>query len=522
MRISRLSTALALAFSFFVLSQAHATIVVGKAGNCAAIWDTSTASATPNSKGASLTCTDGDPTCDTDGQPNGTCSISLTACVGQTSDSCPTPAPITGALKFKSLIGGVPKRNVVLGFVPPAAGTCASASMGLALVRVPKNTSKPLKKLKPSKKVSLQLKAKGFLNALTVQCVPPGTVTTGAVCPPRTDGASLPNQITLQVPSTGSDLDNGWTGSSHNFPIIQGSTLKYCLSNCDGTSDTLCDGSGTTGDGSLNGPTFGAPLPLLASGVPVCVINRYQAQTVTSTFDLASGVGSSQINLFSDVYLTNNPGEVCPRCNPDTPTNTPEEQIGKRGKCSTTARAGVGTACTIEGQVKVTLGAGNQQYFLSSACIPSQSQNTASLDIRLPLTTGEAPPLVGPLPCPDSAGPQTSDDACGAGGTCTEGACTGTSCVSGSGTSCIDSKGGISQACCSSNTQTPCFNTRGGGSITRTGTPIPASGQGTFAATFCIARTNSSLINGVTGLPGPGALLLPSVRTVTCGGSPCP
>jgi hypothetical protein len=26
----------------------------------------------------------------------------------------------------------------------------------------------------------------------------------------------------------------------------------------------------------------------------------------------------------------------------------------------------------------------------------------------------------------------------------------------------------------------------------------------------------------VTGLPGPGALLLPSVRTVTCGGSPCP
>src|SRR5262245_62059097 len=302
MRISQLSTALALAFSFSALSQAHATTVVGKSGNCAAIWDTSTASATPNSKGATLTCTDGDPTCDTDGQPNGTCNISLTACVGQTSDSCPTPPPITGALKFKSLIGGVPKRNVVLGFVPPAAGTCATASMGLALKRVPKNTSKPLKKLNPSKKVVLQLKSKGFLNALTVQCVPPGTPGGGGgtVCAPRSDGANLPNQITLQVPSTGSDLDNGWTGSSHNFPIIQGSTLKYCLSNCDGTSDTLCDGSGTTGDNSLNGPTFGAPLPLLASGVPVCVINRYQAPTISSTFDLASGVGSGQINLFSE------------------------------------------------------------------------------------------------------------------------------------------------------------------------------------------------------------------------------
>src|SRR5262245_58383205 len=472
MRISRPSTALALALSLAFWSQAHATIVAGKGGNCAAIWDTSTATATPNPKGATLTCTDGDPTCDTDGQPNGTCNISLTACVGQISDSCPTPPPITGALKFKSLIGGVPKRNVVLGFVPPAAGTCASAGMGLALKRVPKNTSKPLKQFKPSKKVVLQLKSKGFLNALTVQCVSAGggNVPVTNVCAPRSDGANLPNQITLQVPSTGSDLDNGWTGSSHNFPIIQGSTLKYCLSNCDVTGDTLCDGSGTTGDGSLNGPTFGAPLPLLASGVPVCVINRYQEPTITSTFDLASGVGSGQINLFSDVYLTNNSGEVCPRCNPDTAPSSPEDAIGKRGKCSSTARAGAGTACTIEGQVKVTLGAGNQQYFLSSACIPAQSQNTASLDIRLPLTTGQAPPLVGPLPCPDSAGPQTSDDACGAGGTCTEGACTGSACVSGSGTSCIDPKGGISQACCYNSQQTPCFGPSGGGSVIWKGT----------------------------------------------------
>src|SRR4029450_1867021 len=140
MRISRLSTAMALAFSFCLLSQAHATIVSGKGGNCAAIWDTSTANATPNSKGASLTCTDGDPTCDADGVPNGACQILLTACVGQVSDSCPTPPPLTGPLKFKSLIGGVPKRNVVVGFVPPAGGACAATTMRLATIPVPENT----------------------------------------------------------------------------------------------------------------------------------------------------------------------------------------------------------------------------------------------------------------------------------------------------------------------------------------------------------------------------------------------
>src|SRR4030095_13307758 len=108
--------------------------------------------------------------------------------------------------------------------------------LNLALKRVPKNPTKPLRKRLPSKKVKLQLKAKGFANVLPVQCTLPHKG-----CPLRTDDPSFPNQITLQTPSTGSDLDNGWTGTSHNFPVIQGSTLKYCLSNCDCTSDTLCD-----------------------------------------------------------------------------------------------------------------------------------------------------------------------------------------------------------------------------------------------------------------------------------------
>jgi hypothetical protein len=503
MRITRLSAVTALAFTLGTLVQAGADQVPGKKGDCAATWDTGPAAATVGNAKSFLTCQDGDPSCDTDGLTNGICNIVLNACVGQATEACPSPPALASELKFTGKIN----KGIVSGFVPPGAPpSCGTAgTLVLPLKRVPKKQTKPLKKYKPSKKVSLVMKAKKFKNQLLVQCIPP---TGGTTCPLRTDDPNLPTQLTLTVPETGSDLDNGWTGSSHNFPVVNGSQLKYCLSNCDGTSDTLCDGMGTTGESSLNGPQFGAPLPLLAANVPVCVINRFQDSTITSIYDLATGQGQGDVNLFSDVYLTNNPTEVCPRCNPSGAA-----AIGQPGKCSQTART-PNASCTIGGQVKVALGAGNQQYYLSGDCIPVQSQLTATLDIKLPLTTGDAPALTGALPCGDNAGPQLQSDDCGT-GTCSEGSCTGTACISGSGVNCIDAKGGISQACCSNNTTTPCFLSKVTGSITRTGTPVPPGGTGAYAATFCIARTNSTLINTVTGLPGPGALILPSEAVVT-------
>jgi hypothetical protein len=507
MRIIRLCSVTALAFTAGLLSQARADQVPGKNGNCAATWDTGTATVTLGTGGkpAVLSCQDGDPSCDTDGVPDGLCTIVINACVGQITDTCPTPPPLTNPLKF-SAAGS--KKLVQGGFVPPGAPpSCGTpGTVVIPLKRVPKNVNKPLKKFNPSKKSTAIMKSKGgFLNKLSVQCVPP---IGGTTCALRTDDPALPAQVTLTVPATGSDLDTGWTGSSHNFPVVNGSSIKYCLSNCDGTSDTLCDGSGTTGEGSLNGPTFGAPLPLLAANVPVCVVSRYQTSPITNTFDLASGQSRGDVNLFSDTYLTNNPTEVCPRCNPTGGT-----AIGQPGRCSATART-PNAACIIGGQVNVALGAGNRQYFLASECIPVQSQLAATLDIRLPLTTGQAPALTGEKPCGDSAGPQVQADSCGS-GTCTEGACTGDACISGSGTSCIDAKGGISQACCSNNTATPCFLSRATGSITRSGTPATSGNTGASAATFCIARTQAAIINTVTGLPGPGAIILPTEVLVT-------
>jgi hypothetical protein len=142
---------------------------------------------------------------------------------------------------------------------------------------------------------------------LLVRCVPnpnPGTTTT--TLPGGTNNCS-PGQkeLTLAVPvadgahpelGNGSDLDNGWTGTSHNFPVIGGSSLVYCLSGCDVTTTFDCTATGTTGAGTANGATFGAPLPLLAANVPVCVVNQFVDTTLNGTYNLQTGAAGSAAN----------------------------------------------------------------------------------------------------------------------------------------------------------------------------------------------------------------------------------
>jgi hypothetical protein len=520
MKLSRLSSLTAVALATGLVSHAHAVQVTGKGGSCSAIWDSGTAAVAVSATGkpSLLTCNDGDSTCDADGQPNGVCMIDLNACAGVAVGTC-TPGTLT-SLKFN----GPAKK---LGFVAaPTAGTCGAGTvLSLPLKRVPKNPNKKFKKFNPSKKMVLLMKSKGFLNKLAVQCLPPGV----GSCPLRTDDPTFPAQITLTTPvatdpnkGNGSDLDNGWTGTSHNFPVIGGSKLTYCLSGCDGKTTFQCAGTGTTklGTGTttnpiVNGLTFGAPLPLLTTGVPVCVINRYQDPQLTGTFNLQTGeagaAGSpNEVKLFSDVWLrTKFPGEVCPRCNVPGGNGA----IGSTGTCSSSA-SNAGAPCRVDGEVSVA-GGGQNPYLLSSDCSPlgDNPQPNGTLDIQLKFTTGSTS-LAGPLPCRDSAGPQTQDDNCGS-GSCTA-TCTGSACV---GTNdkgeCIDAKGGIAQLCCSNNTATPCFPTRGGGTITRTGTPGTNGQTMVNATTFCIARTESTLINATTGLPGPGTLLLPAEVKVT-------
>src|SRR5262249_57244909 len=154
-------------------------------------------------------------------------------------------------------------------------------------------------------------------------------------------------------------------------------------------------------------------------------------------------------------------GRVCRRCT--------------SGLCDGGATAG--RACPVGAPLTGAQAIGGTVYDLSSECPPDPAAFVASLDIRLPLTSGTAS-LAGPKPCTAKPGEPTGvpvqDDNCGAGG-CGSNNCTGSACVSigtepSSGSPiCIDAKGGLSQNCCNSDTTKPCFPTAGGGSIVRIG-----------------------------------------------------
>ena len=312
-------------------------------------------------------------------------------------------APITAQAKAKL----VPRATCLSQCGPTIAAQCSKT------LTLKNGTTKT--KVKPACKAKLIRKCRHNqpVCSTTTTTTPTGPPPpAGTTCPAR-EPSTLPKQLNLTVPladattnSNGSDLDNGISGVSHNFPVIGGNTVKYCLSGCDGTTTTQCTGTGTTGDpaSTLNGPTFGAPLPLLAGGVPVCVVSRYQDPTITSTYDLATGQGGGLIKLFSDVYLVQSSQEVCPRCVVPGGGGT----LGDQGTCSATART-PGAKCTVQALDRVTQGAGDQNYTLSTSCIPTANLLQASLDIELPLTT-EAVNTPGPLPCKSMG--QTADDAC--------------------------------------------------------------------------------------------------------------
>jgi hypothetical protein len=90
-----------LALTLGLLAHARADQIPGKGGNCAATWDTGTAVARAGAnshKTYIVLCEDGDLSCDTDGVPNGTCSITINACVGQITPTCPSPPALKGPL----------------------------------------------------------------------------------------------------------------------------------------------------------------------------------------------------------------------------------------------------------------------------------------------------------------------------------------------------------------------------------------------------------------------------------------
>jgi hypothetical protein len=343
-------------------------------------------------------------------------------------------------------------------------------------------------------------------------CLPP----LPSPCPANESG---PSEELLVI--RGGDLDSGWTGTSFNFPIVDGVRVNLCLSECDLAADPVCAVNGFTGPDQANGETLGPPLPLVAGGVAVCVVNRFARtgpEGITGSLDLQTGAGEASVDLLSDVHITDR-GRECPRC--------------KNGRCDSGANKG-GT-CVVHGQVRVEESFDPDKLFpLSIDCPPLSSQQIATLEIPLRLTTGTAltPVTQGSrFPCdgPRGRGIPPQHDNCG-GGACGA-ACTGCTEVPDpidpSQLVCRDLKGGIAQVCCADNTVVGCHPTaRNGPGIIRIGRAVspeplwpdptlPKTASGSvLAATFCIPATGTNTVDTVSGLPGPGALLLQTDVTV--------
>jgi hypothetical protein len=326
-----------------------------------------------------------------------------------------------------------------------------------------------------------------------------------AACPKNMGGGA--DEVVFTVLDHGTDLDFGWSGVEHNFPFPANLQFKLCLDGCDAAGTSTCTANGSTGAGSLNGTTFGPPLPVIAGGVAVCLVNVFTAP-ITGMADLATGELSGEVDLHSEVFVTD-ATKVCPRCETGTCDSGPN----------------MGQPCHVDGSVPVVNSlASNKLFHLSKDCPPNGTPIT-TLTIPLPITTGTdtTPGTGGSKPCPG----QVADDSCSSAG-CGADNCTGNACVSlipdpsnPSHMICVDVKGGLSQGCCNDDTTVPCFPTRPGEpGIARTGRPVPAvtvsGASGSFpkvssgevtVATFCEAATGNSNIDTVSGLAGPGTII---------------
>ncbi len=461
-------------------------------GSCYATFEGVTASGGGANK---VTCMDGSA-CDADGTVNNSCTIGMTICVGQTDIVGCTPLPIT---KFG---GNGSKLLPVDGLTGLSVPTCGSPG---SLVLTLRGNKKKAKKIIQLKAVASGGRPKVDKNKVTFVCEKSVCTDCGPLCPNNPAGG--PRQLDFTIAATGTDLDTGFSGVSHNFPVIEGAKLSLCLTGCDASTNPVCNASGPTGNGSVNGATFGPPLPLFAAGVPVCVINRFRDPAVQGTVNVQTGEyqsvaggNATPIVLLSDVFNTS-PTQVCPKCSGGS--------IGATGNCDSGTNEG--QRCTVGGQVRVVNPpAGiNELYRLSADCPPGgqQGSKAGTVTVSLGATTGT-----------DSrtgrCQNQQKDDQCGTFGSTCSADCKATP----------DVKGGINQWCCTDNNSTPCFPTAANSgelnhAIVRTGQAVPPLPQwpdptypktgdnAKTAATFCIGDTGSSTVNVVAGLPGPGAVI---------------
>jgi hypothetical protein len=496
-----------------LMAAAPAVAVVvggGKADtDCAVVWDGVTATRGKTT----VNCTDGDPACDADGTTNGSCTIGVNVCV-LAADVAGCTATAVDALELSPALLAAGE-VVQIPLVPPAMPAAAAACGTGTLVRLPlrgKLRPKPSRRFVVKARATTTIDGKARLDKdrLVLRCMPGDGA---AECPANAAGG--PRELRL-VARGGADLDNGWIGIAHNFPVVEGAMLRACLRDCDTSTDSACTVDADTGPGTVN-PAFGPPQPTLVIGSATCLVHRFDSR-ITGSADLATGAVDVAFDLLTEVWIAP-PGIVCPQCS--------GEAIGDTGVCL--SGPDKGRACRVEGTILVS-DAQETVFKVSSRCRP-EGALAAKLSIPLDVTTGTRT-LSGPLPCDG----QLETNSCAAADGCTA-ACSGDACVAmvphpvDAGTQiCRDRRGGLAQQCCADDPTVACF---AHDEITRTGragVPQPAWPEPTYPKTsepvlvdaFCEPATGANLLDAVTtGLPGASALILP-MRACYTDGQPCP
>ncbi len=226
-------------------------------------------------------------------------------------------------------------------------------------------------------------------------------------------------------------------------------------------------------DCSAPGCNFGTPLPIpnaVVSALSVCVLNTWSA-AASGTLDLATGAATTNVPLVSDVYLTGNADQPCPRCSasgrPDAPGTGTCDRGPRAGRpCTTVSSTGLTRDCPTGGAdaTHACSEGGN------TPCIDGAHVGPIQVDLSPLTTTAVSRSSASGLFCPDQVNP---------------------GCLGEPGCRTIAEEGA----------------TRG--PITP-GRPTPA----TLASVFCIAATANGIVNSTSNLPGPGAVALPGAFVV--------
>jgi hypothetical protein len=299
------------------------------------------------------------------------------------------------------------------------------------------------------------------------------TSTPGSTCGNTQDASNaVIKNLTCGGLNIGGGMDLVPEGS-----IPDGSISQFALS-CTGSSCTIGPTSTTppvnsaAPDCTDTNCNFGTPLPIPNPGLPslsTCVLNAWSAPA-SGTLDLDTGASSTKVALNSDVYLTGNLGQPCPRCSGTGTPSSPGTGTCDRGPnatmaCTTTSSTGATRDCPTGGTDAThpcTPGGG--------ACIDGTHVGVIPIDLS-PLETGSA----------------------------SKTAANGIFCTSQAHAGCFGGAGCV----------TITENGMAAGPVT-VGTPASA----TLASVFCIGATGNGLVDATADLPGPGAIALPGTFLV--------